>query len=61
MINYTEADTQKCSEKKVFLKISQNSQENTGVGVSFWSSLVAGLQTATSLKATPTQMFSCKF
>ena len=30
-----EAVTQKCSVKKVFLKISQNSQENTCVRASF--------------------------
>ena len=29
-----EAVVRKCSVKKVFLKISQNSQENTGAGVS---------------------------
>ena len=32
---YTEAVSQRCSVKMVFLKISQNSQENTCVGVSF--------------------------
>ena len=32
---YLEAVTQRCSVKKVFLKISQNSQENTCARVSF--------------------------
>ena len=40
---------QKCSIKKVFLKISQNSQENTCARVSF------------SKKETLTQAFSCEF
>ena len=31
----TEAFLQKCTVKNVFLKFSQNSQENTDVGVSF--------------------------
>ena len=39
---HTEAVVQRCSVKKVFLKISQNSQENTCVGVSFLQ--VLGLQ-----------------
>ena len=32
---HLEAATRSCYVKKVFLKISQNSQENTCVGVSF--------------------------
>ena len=32
---FTEAVVQRCSVKKVFLKISQNSQENTCARVSF--------------------------
>ena len=31
----TEAVTRWCSVKKVFLKVSQNSQENTSFGVAF--------------------------
>ena len=31
----TEAVVQRCSVKKVFLEISQNSQENTSVRISF--------------------------
>ena len=34
-INESEALIQRCSVKKVFLKISQNSQENTCARVSF--------------------------
>ena len=33
--SFSEAVVQTCSVKKVFLKIWQNSQENTGVRVSF--------------------------
>ena len=41
----TEAVTQRCSVKKVFLEISQNSQENTSARVSFLINLQApGLQ-----------------
>ena len=38
----------RCSSKKVFLKICQNSQENTCVGIFF--NKVAGLRSATLLK-----------
>ena len=41
-----EAVTQKCSVKKVFLKISQNSQENTCARVLFFNK-VAGIRAAT--------------
>ena len=41
-----EAVTQKCSVKKVFLKISQNSQENTCARVLFFNK-VAGIRPAT--------------
>ena len=40
-INITKAVTQMCSAKKVFLKLSQNSQENTCVRVSFLVKLQA--------------------
>ena len=41
----TEAVNQKCSVKKVFLKISQNSQENTCARISFLIKLqVSGVQ-----------------
>ena len=44
-----EAVVQRCSVKKVFLEISQNSQENTCARVSFFNK-VAGLRPATLLK-----------
>ena len=44
----SEAAIQRCSEKKVFLKISQNSQENTYVRVSFLNK-VAGLRLAQNI------------
>ena len=41
----TEAVNRKCSVKKVFLKISQNSQENTCARISFLIKLqVSGVQ-----------------
>ena len=45
--------------KKVLLKISQNSKENTCVGVS----VLIKLQAACNFidKETPTQVFSCEF
>ena len=47
----TEAVARRCSVKKVFLDISQNSQENTYVKVSFLIKLQAsGLRPATLLK-----------
>ena len=48
------------SIKKLFLKISQNSQENNCIGVFF--NKLAGLRSATLLKKEiPTKYFSCKF
>ena len=44
----------RCSAKKVFLKISQNSQKNTCARVSFFIKLPAK-------KETPGQVFSCEF
>ena len=38
---------------KMFLKLSQNSQESICVGVSFWYNRL--------IKKTPTQVFSCEF
>ena len=55
-----EAVVQLCSVKKVFLKISQNSQKNTCVRVSFFNK-VAGLRLATLLKKKLlAQVFSCE-
>ena len=48
-------------EEKVFLEISQNSQENTCARVSFFNK-VAGLRPVTLLKKeSPAQVFSCEF
>ena len=44
-----------CSVKKVFLEISQNSQENTGARVSFSIKLLIGKDTLTVA-----QVFSCE-
>ena len=56
----SEAVTRRCSVKKVFLKISQNSQENTCARVSFFVKLQAsGLQL--DKKVTQAQVFSCEF
>ena len=46
---FSEAVAQNCSVKKVFLEISQNSQENTRARVSFFDK-VAGFRPATLLK-----------
>ena len=54
-----EAAVWRCSVKKVFLEISQNSQENTRATDSF--NKVAGLRPATSLKKSPAQVFSYEF
>ena len=49
------------SIKKVFLKISQNSQENTCVGVSILINLHASGLQLYQKKETTTQVFSCEF
>ena len=50
----------RCSIKKVFLKISENSQENTCVRASFLINLQA--ETCNFIKKeTLTQVFSCEF
>ena len=46
---HAEEDVQRCSVKKVFLEISQNSQENTYARVSFFNK-VASLRSTTLLK-----------
>ena len=48
MVKLSEAVVQRCSFKKVFLEISQNSQENTCVRV---SSLIKLLSEACNFKA----------
>ena len=52
----SEAAAQRCFSKHLFLKISQNSQENASTGVSF----VIEFQ-ATLLKNTSAQVFLCNF
>ena len=59
MHGITEAVARKCSVKKVFLEISQNSQENTCVRVSFFNK-VAGAYSFIK-KETLAQVFSCEF
>ena len=54
--HHTEAVARSYSVKKVFLKISQNSQENTCARVSFLIKLQAFIK-----KETLAQVFSCKF
>ena len=56
----TEAVTRRCSVKKVFLKISQNSQENTRARVSFLIKLQAEACNLIK-KETLAQVFSCEF
>ena len=55
-----EAGTQKCSVKKAFLEISQNSQENICARVSFLMELQAQACNFI-IKDTLAQVFSCKF
>ena len=58
--NHTEAVACRCSVKKVFLEISQNSQENVCARVSFLIKLHAsGLQIL--VKKRLAQVFSCEF
>ena len=56
----TEAVVQRCSVKKVFLKISQNSQENTCARASFLIKLQASVSNFIK-KETLAQVFSCEF
>ena len=57
-IEKAETVAQRCSLKKVFLEISQYSQENTCTGVSF---LLKLLGCNVIKKETPAQVFSCEF
>ena len=57
---YPEAVAQRCSVKKVFLEISQNSQENTCARVSFFIKLQAAACNFIK-KETLAQVFSCEF
>ena len=61
----TEAVAQKCSFKKVFLEIWQNSQENTCARASFLMKLLVKannfIKKETDTNVMLTQMFSCEF
>ena len=58
--SHPEAATRSILQEKVFLEISQNSQENTCARVSFLIKLQA-LACNFIKKETPTQVFSCEF
>ena len=58
----SEAVAQRCYVKNVFLKISQNSQENTRARVSILIKLLAPASACNFIKKeTVAQVFSCKF
>ena len=57
---FTEAVTRRCSVKTVLLEISQNSQENTCVRVSFFNK-VASVSLQFIEKEALAQLFSCEF
>ena len=62
MVKLSEAVVQRCFAKKVFLEISQNSQENTCVKVSFLINLKTFLKACNFIKKeTLAQVFSCEF
>ena len=57
---FSEPVTRRCSVKKVFLEISQNSQENTCARVSFFKKTL--LKNSNFIKKeTLAQVFSCEF
>ena len=58
MNTFSEVAVRRCSSKKMFLKVSQTSQESTCVGVSFKK--LAGRRPVTSYKKSPTQVLSCE-
>ena len=60
LLRNTEAVVQRCSVKRVFLEISQNSQENTCARVSFLIKLQAEVFNFIK-KETLAQVFSCEF
>ena len=57
---HTEVVVWKCSVKKVFLKVLQNSQENTNFRVSLFIDFQAEACNFIK-KENPTQVFYCKF
>ena len=60
MQHSTEAVAQRCSVKKLFLEISQNSQENTCARFSFLIKFQAGACNFIKIE-TLAQVFSCEF
>ena len=58
--HFWEAVTRRCSVKKVFLEISQNSEENTSVRASFLIKLLAEACNFIK-KETVAHVFSCEF
>ena len=60
LLERAEVVGKRCSVKQVFLEISQNSQENTCVRVSFVIKLQAS-DCNFIKKEIPTQVFSCEF
>ena len=60
-IGHVEAVALRCSVKRLFLKISQNSQENTCVRVSFLIKLQAWGLINFNKKKTLAQVFFCEF
>ena len=59
-VQFTEAVSQRCSVKKMFLEILQNLQENTCARVSFLIKLQVSVFNGIK-KETLTQVFSCEF
>ena len=58
---YTEEVDRRCSTKKFFLEISQNSQENTCAGLSFLIKLQAEAEACNFIKKENlAQMFTCE-
>ena len=60
LFEFSEAVGQRCSVKKVFLEISQNSQENTCARISFFIKLQADACNFIK-KETLAQVLSCEF
>ena len=60
LAHYSENVARKCSVKKMFLEIPQNSQENTCARVSFLIKLQASACNFIKKEAL-TQVFSCEF
>ena len=63
LVHVSEAGTGDVLQEKIFLELSQNSQENTCAWVSLFFNKVAGFTAATLLKKSEAlaQVFSCEF